>query len=77
MYNYIPKALYDSLHEKAKADILDSKARLQIYFEKSVGIGEHPQHTEEMSKLLDNIAQAEDRKSILERHFEIYGENKI
>jgi|TARA_R110002020_G_scaffold61358_2_gene165209 hypothetical protein len=77
MYNYIPKALYDSLHAKAKADILDSKARLQIYFEKSVGIGEHPQHTEEMSKLLDNIAQAEDRKSILERHFEIYGENKI
>ena len=42
-----------------------------------MGIGEHPQHTEEMSKLLDNIAQAEDRKSILERHFEIYGENKI
>ena len=77
MYNYIPKALYDSLHAKAKADILDSKARLKIYFEKSVGIGEHPQHTEEMSKLLDNIAQAEDRKSILERHFEIYGENKI
>jgi hypothetical protein len=76
MYNYIPKALYEALLSKAKADILDSKARLQIYFEKSVGIGEHPQHTEEMSKLIDNIAQAEDRKSVLERHFDIYGEDK-
>ena len=76
MYNYIPKALYDSLLAQAKADVLDSKARLQIFFENSVGIGEHPQHTEEMSKLIDNIAQAEDRKSVLERHFDIYGEDK-
>ena len=76
MYNYIPKALYDSLHAQAKADVLDAKARLQIFFENSVGIGEHPQHTEEMAKLLDGMAQAEDRKSVLERHFDIYGEKK-
>ena len=76
MYNYIPKALYLALISKAKADILDAKARLQIYFEKSVGIGEHPQHTEEMAKLLDDIAQAEDRRSVLERHFDMYGEYK-
>jgi len=76
MYNYIPKALYDSLLAQAKADVLDSKARLQIFFENSVGIGEHPQHTEEMAKLLDSIAQAEDRRSVLERHFDIYGEKK-
>ena len=76
MYNYIPKALYDSLLAQAKADILDSKARLQFFFENSVGIGEHPQHTEEMAKLLDSIAQAEDRRAVLERHFDIYGEKK-
>ena len=77
MYNYIPKALYDSLLAQAKADVLDSKARLQIFFENSVGIGEHPQHTEEMAKLLDSIAQAEDRKSVLERHFQdTYGDMK-
>ena len=72
MYNYIPKALYESLLAQTKADILDSKATLHIYFENSMGIGEHPQHTEEMAKLLDNLAQAEDRKSVLERHFDIY-----
>ena len=72
MYNYIPKDLYESLLARTKADVLDSKATLRIYFENSVGIGEHPQHTEEMAKLLDNIAQAEDRKSVLERHFDDY-----
>ena len=79
MYNYnpFPKALYDSLSAQAKADVLTAKAILQIYFEKSVGIGEHPQHAEEMTKLLDNIAQAEDRTSVLERHYQaIYGEMK-
>ena len=77
MYNYIPKALYDSLLARAKADVLDSKATLQIYFENSAGIGEHPQHTEEMAKLLDKVAMAEDRVSVLQRHFQdTYGEIK-
>jgi hypothetical protein len=77
MYNYIPKALYDSLLAKARADVLDSKATLQIYFENSMGIGEHPQHTEEMAKLLDKVAMAEDRVSVLQRHFQdTYGEIK-
>jgi len=77
MYNYIPKALYDSLLAKAKADVLDSKATLQIYFENSMGIGEHPQHTEEMAKLLDKVAMAEDRVSVLQRHFQdTYGDIK-
>jgi hypothetical protein len=57
--------------------VLDSKATLQIYFENSVGIGEHPQHTEEMAKLLDKVAMAEDRASVLQRHFQdIYGDIK-
>jgi hypothetical protein len=77
MYNYIPKSLYDSLLAKAKAEVLDNKATLQIYFENSIGIGEHPQHTEEMAKLLDKVAMAEDRVSVLQRHFkDIYGEIK-
>jgi len=77
MYNYIPRILYDSLLAKAKADVLDSKAILQIYFENSVGIGEHPQHTEEMAKLLDKVAMAEDRVSVLQRHFkDTYGDMK-
>ena len=77
MYSHIPRILYDSLLAKAKADVLDSKATLQIYFENPMGIGEHPQHTEEMAKLLDKVAMAEDRASVLQRHFQdIYGDIK-
>ena len=77
MYNHIPKILYDSLLAKAKAEVLESKATLQIYFENSVGIGEHPQHTEEMAKLLDKVAMSEDRVRVLQRHFQdTYGDIK-
>ena len=55
--------------KKYEWQIVDAKARLSIYFTSSVGIGEHPQHTEEMDKLLDTISTAEDKKSALERHF--------
>ena len=62
--------LYKALSLRYQATISDAKARMRIYFEHPVGIGEHPQHLEEIDKLLDIIAQAEDKKSALERHFE-------
>ena len=62
--------LYTALSLRYQATISDAKARMRIYFEHPVGIGEHPQHLEEIDKLLDIIAQAEDKKSALERHFE-------
>lgn len=66
----IPQELYSALLLKYQASIADAKARIRIYFEHPVGIGEHPQHLEEIDKLLDLISQAEDKKSSLERHFE-------
>jgi len=66
----LAQELYNALSLKYQAEITDAKARLRIYFENSVGIGEHPQHLEEMDKLLEIIAGAEDKKSSLERHFE-------
>ncbi len=66
----LPQELYNALSLKYEAAISDAKARIRIYFEHPVGIGEHPQHLEEIDKLLDIIAQAEDKKSALERHFE-------
>jgi hypothetical protein len=77
MYNPLPKTLYDSLWMKCSYEIADAKSTLQIYFESSVGIGEHPQHTEEMTKLLQKLGEAEERKSVLERHYkDIYGDMK-
>jgi hypothetical protein len=43
--------LQDALELKYRAQIAEAKATLSIYFENSVGIGEHPQHLEEMDKL--------------------------
>ena len=62
--------LYKALSLRYQATISDAKARMRIYFEHPVGIGEHPQHLEEIDKLLDLISQAEDKKSALERHFD-------
>ena len=40
-----------------------------IYFKDSVGIGEHPQHLEEMDSLLGKIAEANDKLENLQREF--------
>jgi hypothetical protein len=42
---------------------------LIIYFDNSVGIGEHPQQLEEMNKLVEAIASAEDKIKALNKHF--------
>ena len=61
--------LYHALEKKYDYEIYDAKARLSVYITNPVGIGEHPQYTDEMDKLLELIANAEDKKSALERHF--------
>ena len=57
--------LYEALESKYVAQIAEAKATLAIYFESSVGIGEHPQHLEEMDKFVSQLAEAEDKLQIL------------
>ena len=57
--------LYEALELKYLAQIAESKATLSIYFENSVGIGEHPQHLEEMDKLISQLADAQDKLEAL------------
>jgi len=35
-----------------------------------VGIGEHPQHLEEIDKLMGNVADAEDKLDVVRRHWD-------
>ena len=65
----LQRLIYNALISAADAHIITSKATMSIYVESPVGIGEHPQHLEEITKLLDAIATAEDRKAMLARHF--------
>jgi len=68
----ISKGLYKALESTYLAEIEDAKVRLAIYFEKSVAIGEHPQHTEEMDKLLTKISTADDNLESLQKYFNEY-----
>ena len=59
------KALLDALEKKYEAEIAQADATVHIYFNNSVGIGEPPQHIEELDKLVSKIADAEDKLKIL------------
>ena len=60
------RAILQALEDKYNAQISEAEATLKIYLEKPVGIGEHPQHIEEADKLVDKIAQAEEKIKILQ-----------
>ena len=69
MNSTIRRELFRSLHKKYKSDIQTSKSTLLIYFNNPVGIGEHPQHLEEMDTLLENMTSAHDKLETLHRYF--------
>ena len=61
--------LFKALTKQYESDIANAYATLTVYFDNHVGIGEHPQHLEEMDKLVDKIATAEDKLQALNKHF--------
>ena len=61
------RAIIDALEARYEAQILETDATLKIYFESSVGIGEHPQHIDEVDKLIDKIANAEEKIKVLQQ----------
>ena len=65
----LSRRLYQALEAKYTADIMDARATLSIYFESPVAIGEHPQHTEEIDKLLGKLESATGKLSVLTKNF--------
>ena len=47
-----------------------------VYFNNAVGIGEHPQHIEEMDKLIAKMVDANDKLTLLEKEFTRFSGNK-
>ena len=62
--------ILQALVKKYEAQIAEAKATLDIYLSNPVGIGEHPQHLEEIDKLMGNIADAEDKLDAIRRHWD-------
>ena len=58
--------LIQALEDKYEAEISSAHATINIYLTNPVGIGEHPQHLEEIDKQLDKIAQAEEKLDALD-----------
>ena len=60
------RAILKALEDKYNAQISEADATIHIYLNNSVGIGEHPQHIEEVDKLVEKIANAEEKVKILQ-----------
>ena len=48
-------AILDALEARYEAQVAEADAIINIYLENSVGIGEHPQHIEEIDKQIQKI----------------------
>ena len=71
MKPFIADKLKEALVKKYEAEIADAEARLYVYFTNSVGIGEHPQHTEEMDNLIGQLTDAKDKLETI-TNFKMY-----
>ena len=60
------RAILEALRARYEAEIAEADATANIYLDNSVGIGEHPQHIEEVNKQIDKIAQAKEKLAVLE-----------
>ncbi len=67
-------AILDALEARYDAQIAEADATIKIYLENSVGIGEHPQHIDEVDKQLEKIATAQEKLGVLEDFQEQKGE---
>ena len=59
-------AILKALEDRYNAQISEADATINIYLKSSVGIGEHPQHIDEVDKQITKIAEAEEKLKILQ-----------
>ena len=71
----ISQTMYQCLEHQFNSELLSAKSSMLVYLNNAVGIGEHPQHLEEMDKLIDKMASAQDKLDILHNHFSEYDKN--
>jgi hypothetical protein len=64
--NKIIEKMYEALCLKYRSEMAEAEATILIYFNNPVGIGEHPQHLEEMDKVIEKMANAKGKLEMLE-----------
>ena len=66
----IREAMIKALRKRYEAVIEEAKATAEVYLQRPVGIGEHPQFIEELDKLINIIAEAEDKLTVINNRFD-------
>ena len=62
------EVLIEALEKRYEAQLTEADATIKIYLEKSVGIGEHPQHIDELDKLITKVSTAEENLRVLKQY---------
>jgi len=60
------RAILEALRSRYEAEIAEADAIANIYLNNSVGIGEHPQHIDEIDKQVEKIANAKEKLDVLD-----------
>jgi len=60
------KVIIKALEARYNAQTAEAEATIKIYLENSVGIGEHPQHLDEVDKQVQKIADAQEKLQVLQ-----------
>lgn len=60
-------SMLQALIKQYEGEIAVAEATIRIYQNNSVGIGEHPQHAEEIDTLLAKIADCQDKIEVAQR----------
>ncbi len=61
--------LYNALKTQYEADIEKAKTNILVYLERGVGVAEHDDTIESMDKLIEQLANAEDKLTTLKENF--------
>ena len=61
----IRQEILEALKKRYQAQVAEGFAVINIYLQNPVGIGEHPQHLDEIDKLLGQIKEAEEKMSLI------------
>jgi hypothetical protein len=69
--------LYAAARARAAAEKETAISTLEVYFNKSVGIGEHPDLATEIDKYVDLLATANDRINALDCYSDTVAEPSI
>ena len=66
----IRESMIKAIKKRYEALIEEAKATAELYQHRPVDIGEHPQFIEELDKLINTIAEAEDKLTVINNRFD-------